>query len=276
MDTKGSGVVQLPPTTGAAVRPGVHPPLTQVPPPIDANGSGVAQLLVLVRGVQPPLTQAPPPIEAKGSGVAHPVAGGRRRWGWRWRRNGSASARSPSAVDATAATDGRKRIGRRASTATTAARSPSAVDATATAEGHKRIRRRASTAAAATAAGQPATVHAPTTANGSKRIWRRAASGGRSRRWRRWRRNKTRSGQDLTRRAGKIARIDDLPLVSHTASRRGHRVEGASRAPSVTICATVFGAPPPFTSTAPISKEFISELTARKDPLPGLKANAND
>ena len=47
-------------------------------------------------------------------------------------------------------------------------------------------------------------------------------------------------------------------------------------APSVTIAAPVFGAPLPVTSTAPISRELGSELTARKDPLAGLNANAND
>ena len=48
------------------------------------------------------------------------------------------------------------------------------------------------------------------------------------------------------------------------------------RAPSVMICATVFGAPLTFISTPPISKELRSELTASDVLLAGLKASASD
>src|SRR5690348_1416122 len=65
---------------------------THVPPPIEANGSGVVQeraddvnvgvvgvaegagagVNVESAGIHPPLTQTPPPIEANGSAVVHP------------------------------------------------------------------------------------------------------------------------------------------------------------------------------------------------------------
>ena len=67
------------------IPPGIQPPPTQVPPPIERNGSGVVQLLadddgveapVVVTGVlaepvgtQPPPTHVPPPIPRNGSGV---------------------------------------------------------------------------------------------------------------------------------------------------------------------------------------------------------------
>lgn len=75
--------------------PGIQPPFTQVPPPIETNGSGIVQpvltdgvgtgalvdgadegvdALVMPPGIQPPFTQVPPPIETNGSGVVQPVA----------------------------------------------------------------------------------------------------------------------------------------------------------------------------------------------------------
>jgi len=87
------GGVPLPPVE---VMPGgSHPPFTHVPPPIAANGSGVAHpdddvgggvgggelpggavplppVDVMPGGSHPPFTQVPPPIAANGSGVAHP------------------------------------------------------------------------------------------------------------------------------------------------------------------------------------------------------------
>ncbi|MGH9408139.1 MAG: hypothetical protein ACRD1V_01640 [Vicinamibacterales bacterium] len=74
-----------------AIPLGIQPPVTQVPPPIAANGSDVVQpaadvdvlavdvvavdavVVPEVRGIQPPLTQVPPPIEANGSDVLQPV-----------------------------------------------------------------------------------------------------------------------------------------------------------------------------------------------------------
>lgn len=76
------------------IPPGIHPPFTHVPPPIEANGSGVVQpaedpevvvtedvevvVVVVVdplymeAGTHPPPTHTPPPIEANGSGVVQP------------------------------------------------------------------------------------------------------------------------------------------------------------------------------------------------------------
>ena len=73
--------------------PGIHPPLTQVPPPIEAKGSGVVQpavdpevvvtddVVVVVdvdplyidAGTHPPPTHTPPPIETNGSDVVQPL-----------------------------------------------------------------------------------------------------------------------------------------------------------------------------------------------------------
>lgn len=116
IDTKGSGIVHV--LAGAATAddgtlvvveigadadgvvaaawPGIHPPSTHVPPPIETNGSGIVQLPVIEDeiagtsagtgagldravgvagiGIQPPFTHVPPPIETKGSGVVHPGA----------------------------------------------------------------------------------------------------------------------------------------------------------------------------------------------------------
>lgn len=86
----GGGVVVVDPPL---MPDGTHPPLTQVPPPIDANGSGVVQPVVdpdvlddvvvvvvdvdddvfsIDAGIHPPFTQTPPPIAANGSDVVQP------------------------------------------------------------------------------------------------------------------------------------------------------------------------------------------------------------
>ncbi|HEY3886472.1 MAG TPA: hypothetical protein VGL62_14770 [Vicinamibacterales bacterium] len=93
------------PVEAFVMPPGIQPPLTHLPPPIAANGSGVVQpalvvdvdddvvadvplvvelldppvvvavdVVVIPPGIQPPLMQAPPPIAANGSGVAQPPA----------------------------------------------------------------------------------------------------------------------------------------------------------------------------------------------------------
>jgi hypothetical protein len=94
---KGSGVVQgapalmLPPVEpanigaggegepldGGDIPGGNQPPSWQVPPPIDANGSGMLQLsagegapIVMQGGTQKPFWQVPPPIAANGSGAS--------------------------------------------------------------------------------------------------------------------------------------------------------------------------------------------------------------
>lgn len=81
---------------GALIPAGIHPPLTQLPPPIAMNGSGVEQVLgddvdggsgsvtgsedvealavlSMPAGIHPPFTHAPPPIAMKGSGVTQPL-----------------------------------------------------------------------------------------------------------------------------------------------------------------------------------------------------------